>query len=89
MLPLTRILLLDRTENRVLVFVKCIEGFFKPYSGSLIKMVTNDTSEDGILLTYGEDIEGQMVTSYLKLWKLGYIREGYDSISNHVIIQPP
>lgn len=74
MLPLTRILLLDRAENRVLIFVKCIEGFFKPYSGSLIKMVTSDTTEDGILLTYGEDTEGQIATGYLKLWKLGYIR---------------
>lgn len=59
------------------MFVKCIEGYWTPYSGCLLRMTTNENSEDGLLLTYGEDVENQMLTSYLKIWKLGYIREGY------------
>lgn len=44
---------MDRANNRILVYVKGIEGFWVPYSGCILKMVTNDTSEDGLLLTYG------------------------------------
>lgn len=43
-------------------------------------MVSNDTSEDGLLLTYGEDVENQMLTSYLKLWRLSGVREDYASM---------
>ena len=38
---LSRILLQDRVTNRILVFVKCIEGYWTPYSGCLLRMTTN------------------------------------------------
>ncbi len=68
------------------MYVKNIEGFWIPYSGSVLRMVSNDTSEDGLLLTYGEDVENQMLTSYLKLWKLSGIRQDYGSLGNMRLI---
>ena len=37
-------------------------------------MGTNENSEDGMLITFGEDVEDQMMTSYIKLWRLGYVK---------------
>lgn len=83
-----RVLLLDKNKNQILVYVKNVEGFWSPYNGSTLRMTTNDTSEDGVLLTYGEDAENQSQTGYIKLWKLSGVREGYDSLGTESVIQP-
>lgn len=78
---------MDRVSNRILVYVQKIEGFWVPYSGTVFRMVTNETSEDGLLLTYGEDLENQVYTSYIKIWKLGGIREQYENMSTFLFMQ--
>ena len=45
-------------------------------------MTTNETSEDGMLITFGEDAENQIMTSYIKLWRLSYVKEGFESLGN-------
>ena len=45
-------------------------------------MATNETSEDGMLITFGEDVENQIMTSYIKLWRLGYVKEGFENLGN-------
>ena len=43
-------------------------------------MTTNDTTEDSLVVTIGEEAEGQMTTNYISFWKVGYIREGYHDL---------
>lgn len=80
---------MDRNKNQILVYVKNIEGYWSPYTGTTLKMATNDNSEDGVLLTYGEDVENQSQTGYIKLWRLANVREGYDSLGKKHLMQHP
>ena len=47
---------------------------------------TNSRLEEGILITYGQDSEGQMKSTYLKLWEVSDVLD-YSRISTFLTTQ--
>jgi hypothetical protein len=85
-LHINRILLSD-SHNKIFVYTTCVEGSFTPYTGTLFKITTNDTNENGLLLTYGEDSDIHGSTSCLKIWKFVEDKMKYDELGILYTIQ--
>lgn len=59
------------SRKKCLVYIyenSSVLGSFSPYSDSLVFIEKTNTTKDGFLVTFGLDLEGNLKSSYIKIW---------------------
>jgi hypothetical protein len=72
-------------ESSVYVFTDQIIGSWKPHTDNTFMIETNTNNDEGILVTYGQDSEGQMKSTYVKLWEVNDIVD-FTKISKKIMM---
>ena len=67
------------------MFTDQIIGNWKPHTDNTFIIEANTKSDEGVLLTYGQDSEGQMKSTYVKFWEVSDVVD-FSKISSSILI---
>lgn len=68
------------------MYTNQIIGEWQPHTDSTFLMETSGRMEGAVLVTYGQDSEQQMKTTYIKLWEVTEVAD-YSKLSNNRLTQ--
>lgn len=74
------------TANSVFVFTNQIMGQWTPHTDNTFLMESSSKMDGGVLVTYGQDSEQQMKSTFIKLWEVADVVD-YSKLSKKAATQ--